>query len=106
MAPSILVVLTLWWKSQAITTVRGKKFDFYATVGVREFLLVDRNPWQLELYALRGKKLVLPGRGDVADGKVPTSQVLTLSFRQITPSKSGRPQIEIARTTDGQRWLA
>jgi Uma2 family endonuclease len=83
-----------------------EKFDFYAAVGVREFLLVDRNPWQLELYALRGKKLVLASRGDVADGGLLTSQVLPLSFRLIAPATSGRPQIEIVRTTDGQRWLA
>jgi Uma2 family endonuclease len=83
-----------------------EKFDFYAGVGVREFLLVDRNPWQLELYALRGKKLVLASRGDVQDGGLLTSQLLPLSFRLIAPAGSGRPQIEIVRTRDGQRWLA
>jgi Uma2 family endonuclease len=83
-----------------------EKFDFYASVGVREFLLVDRNPWHLELYALRVKKLVLASRGEVADGKVLTSQVLPLSFRLIAPPTPGRPQIEIVRTSDGQRWLA
>jgi Uma2 family endonuclease len=83
-----------------------EKFDFYASVGVREFLLVDRNPWQLELYALRGKKLSLASRGDVRDGTLLTSQVLPVSFRLIAPAQAGRPQIEIVRTTDGHRWLA
>jgi Uma2 family endonuclease len=82
------------------------KFDFYAGVGVREFLLVDRKPWQLELYALRGKKLLLAGQGNVADGNVLASQVLPLNFRLIAPAGTGRPQIEIVRTTDSQRWLA
>jgi Uma2 family endonuclease len=83
-----------------------EKFGFYSAIGVREFLIVERKPWQLELYALRGKELVLAGRGDVADGGTLTSQVLPLSFRLIAPAKPGRPQIEIVRTTDGQRWLA
>ncbi len=83
-----------------------EKFDFYASVGVREFMLVDRNPWQLELYALQGEKLVLAARGDVRDGAALASQVLPLSFRLVAPTKPGRPQIEIVRTTDGQRWLA
>jgi Uma2 family endonuclease len=82
------------------------KFDFYASVGVREFLLVDRNPWQLELYALRGKKLALACRGDVQDSGVLASQVLPLTFQLIAPPRPGRPQIEIVRTTDGQRWVA
>jgi Uma2 family endonuclease len=28
-----------------------EKFDFYGSVGTRELLLIDRQPWQLELYA-------------------------------------------------------
>lgn len=82
-----------------------EKFDFYSRVGVREFLLVDRNPWQLELHALRAGKLVLTGRCDVADGAVLASEVLPVRFRLVAGASS-RPQIEIVRTTDGQRWLA
>ena len=28
------------------------KLDFYAAIGVRELLLIDRDPWALELYQL------------------------------------------------------
>ena len=38
------------------------KFDFYAALGVRELLLIDRYPWSLELYRLSGNELVLAGR--------------------------------------------
>jgi len=43
-----------------------EKFDFYAEVGVREMMLVARNPWQLELYRLIGAKLILVGNSDPA----------------------------------------
>src|SRR4051812_47445996 len=33
------------------------KTEFYASVGVRELLLVDRHPWSLELYWLAGAQL-------------------------------------------------
>jgi Uma2 family endonuclease len=42
-----------------------KKLDFYANVGVRELLLVDRKPWCLELYRLQDGKLVLVGKSDL-----------------------------------------
>jgi len=80
-----------------------EKFDFYASVGVRELLIVDRDPWRLELYSLKEKKLVLAGRCEVVDGVFLGSEVLPLSFRLVAPANPGRPQIEIVRTTDGQR---
>jgi len=83
-----------------------EKFDFYAGVGVREFLIVDRDPWQLELYTLQGQKLSLAGRVVAGESSSLASQVMPLTFRLVPPSKSGRPQIEIVRTTDAQRWLA
>ena len=49
-----------------------KKFEFYARVGVRELLLVNRKPWSLELYRLdRGRAEA--GRQDLR----PTSSQLT-----------------------------
>lgn len=43
-----------------------EKLDFYAKLGTREVVVVDRDPWQLELYRLhRGKfkraKVIKPG---------------------------------------------
>ena len=78
-----------------------EKFGFYAAVGVREFLIVDREPWQLELYTLDGKDFRLAVRGTFYDQAVVNSQILPLTFRLIPPAKPGRPQIEIVRTTDG-----
>ncbi len=36
-----------------------KKLDFYAKVGVRELLLIDRRPWKLELYRRHDDRLEL-----------------------------------------------
>ena len=34
-----------------------QKLGFYAAVGVRELFVIDRDPWALELYRLRGEEL-------------------------------------------------
>jgi Uma2 family endonuclease len=83
-----------------------EKFGFYAAIGVREFLIIDRNPWQLEVYSRDEKDFRMVARGTLADGQAISSQVLPLTLRLIQAAKPGRPQIEIVRTTDGQRWLA
>lgn len=81
-----------------------KKLDFYAKVGVRELLLVDRKPWSLELYCLIGGELKLI-RKITPDSPQPlTSEVLPLSFRLI-PGES-RPGIEMTHTADARKWLA
>lgn len=82
------------------------KFEFYAKIGVREFLIIDRDPWQLELYSREDKDFRLLERGTPADGKSIQSLILPLQFRLGLSASMNRPQIEIVRTTDGQRWLA
>lgn len=79
-----------------------QKFDFYAKVGVRELLLVDRKPWALELYRLDNGVLTLAGRSDIARPDVLASRVIPLSFR-LVPGEV-RPTIEIAHADSLQRW--
>ena len=80
-----------------------KKLDFYAKVGVRELLLVDRKPWSLELYLLVDGALKLAGKIDLSSPHPLASSVLPVSFR-ILPG-SGRPRVEISQSADGRRWL-
>jgi len=82
-----------------------EKFDFYARVGVREMLLVDRNPWQLELYRLSGEAFRPVGVSDIAGGQVLKSDVLPLTFRLLSQPE-GRPKIEVLKPATGERWLA
>ena len=79
-----------------------KKLDFYAKVGVRELLIVDRDPWKLELYRLDQGKLNLVGVQGLDDPEPLRSEVLLLSLL-LTPGKT-RPEIVITR--DGGVWRA
>ncbi len=79
-----------------------KKLDFYANVGTRELLIVDRDPWQIELFRLTNGELVSIGKSSVADGNVLTSEVVPLSFHLIAGAT--RPQIEALHADGVQHW--
>lgn len=80
------------------------KFDFYANVKTREVLIVNRNPWSLELHRLRGKKMALVGRSELPKSAVLKSQVLPLTFKLIAGKP--RPKIEVVHPATGKRWEA
>lgn len=80
------------------------KFDFYAAVNTREVLVVNRDPWAVELHQLRDGKLTPAGRSDLANPAVLTSSVLPLSFRLIDGQP--RPRIEVIHGPSGRRWEA
>ena len=81
-----------------------EKFDFYGGLGVRELLVIDRQPWSLELYRLRGNELVPAGRSSVSQSDVVASVVLPLSF-QLFPAQP-RPEIRIAEIGGVRTWIA
>jgi Uma2 family endonuclease len=78
-----------------------EKLDFYAKVNTRELLIIDRDPWKLELYRLTDGKLTL-----VADVKPDDSAFQTTSIPLSWQLLSGkdRPQIKINSPT-GQEWM-
>ncbi len=78
------------------------KLAFYASIGTRELLIVDRDPWALELYGLRGEHLVPIGISRPESPATIASEVLPLSFRLIPAEPT--PQIEVVHLPDGQRW--
>ena len=80
------------------------KFEFYARIGVRELLIVDRDPWALELYQLQGSGLKLAGASTLADAALLSSQVLRLSLRLVPGNV--RPQIEVTHSQSNKSWLA
>jgi Uma2 family endonuclease len=79
-----------------------KKFAFYAKVGVRELLLIDRKPWSLELYRSTGKSMELVGKSTPETSEILASQVLPMTFR-LLPGKP-RPRIELCRTGGDRHW--
>jgi Uma2 family endonuclease len=81
-----------------------KKLGFYAKVGVRELLLIDRKPWRLELYRLNEGSFAPVGISDLQQAAPITSSLLNLTFRLIADKP--RPKIEITCPADGRSWLA
>jgi Uma2 family endonuclease len=79
------------------------RFDFYASVGVRELLLIDRFPWSLELHHLVGDGMELAGRTVPGDGVTLRSSVVPDSFRLVPGNP--RPRIEVTHHDGVQRWL-
>lgn len=78
------------------------KLDFYAAVGTREVLVIDRDPWCLELYRLDGEVLRSVGRSDESGPAALESAVLPLTFR-LQPG-TPRPVIVVAHPAGGQTW--
>jgi Uma2 family endonuclease len=80
-----------------------EKLPFYASVNVRELLVVNRDPWSLELFRLRDGRLISIGKIDASGGGgLIASEVLPLSFR-IVPAGE-RPTIEVVHRDTGQTW--
>lgn len=79
-----------------------EKRAFYAGLGVRELLVVDRYPWALELYRLDAGRLDLAGTSTVDQPGVLTSTVLPLTFRLLSGKE--RPVIEAAKVDGTQTW--
>jgi len=80
-----------------------EKFAFYAKVGVRELLLVDRAPWRLELHQRNGGKWQLVGVSSPDSPASLVSKVLPVTIR-LVPGKS-RPLIELSHHETEGRWL-
>jgi Uma2 family endonuclease len=81
-----------------------QKLAFYAAIGTRELLVVDRKPWGIELYQLVGTQLILRGRSDVANPAVLASRVLPITFQLVDGLP--RPTIRVTHTATGQVWVA
>lgn len=80
-----------------------EKLSFYSQLGVRELLLVDRDPWTLELHRHQAAQLQKVGQSDLDTGDVLTSSVLALTF-QLLPGDP-RPQIRVEHGESGRSWM-
>jgi Uma2 family endonuclease len=80
-----------------------EKLAFYGKVGVRELLIIDRDPWRLELYHLNDGELRPAGLSSLENPTRLANAVLPLGFRLVEGLK--RPQIEVAHTDGVQSWI-
>ena len=74
------------------------KFAFYAAVGTRELLVVNRKPWKLELFTLTDGVLKLAGSSPA----VCTSAALGLTFQLVEGTP--RPRIAVTHPATGGAW--
>jgi Uma2 family endonuclease len=77
------------------------KLPFYASVDTREVLILDRDPWQLELYQLRRGRLRLAGKARPGEAALP-SHVVPLTFALVRGRP--RPKIRITHAETDQDW--
>jgi Uma2 family endonuclease len=80
-----------------------EKLGFYEKIGVGELLLIDRDPWKLELFRRASGALAIVGESTAESQSVLTTEVVPLSWRLIPGDK--RPQIEITHPASSQRWI-
>ncbi len=78
------------------------KLPFYASLKTHEALIINRDPWELELYQLQEDDLVLVGKSSLAQPNLLTSSVLPLTFRLVPAAD--RPQIEVVHPASSQSW--
>ena len=81
-----------------------RKFDFYAAVGVRELLIVDRGPWRLELHRNETGGWRLAGSSTIDQPGLIKLETLGLWCR-LVPGPD-RPQIELHAADRLASWLA
>jgi Uma2 family endonuclease len=79
------------------------KLPFYESVGARELLVLDREPWSLELYRLQEGRLQRVGVSTPDDPRELRSEVVPLSFR-LQPGPE-RPTIEVRRHDGAETGL-
>jgi len=79
-----------------------EKISFYEKIGTRELLVVDRAPWQLELYRLHDGKLTLVDTSTVRDSARLGSHVLPLTF--CLTAGEHRPRIEVRHSDNERIW--
>jgi Uma2 family endonuclease len=78
-----------------------EKIDFYSKVNVRELLIIDRDPWQLELFRLEGAHLKSVAIATEQNAQTIHSDVTGLTLKLLPAPK--RPSIAVS-TPDGQSW--
>jgi Uma2 family endonuclease len=80
-----------------------EKIPFYEKIGTRELLIIDRDPWQLELLRLTDAELLSSGVSTVDKPEILASQSVPLTWR-LQPGHP-RPQIAVQHATDDKTWL-
>jgi len=80
-----------------------EKLPFYGRLGVVELLIVDRDPWKLELYRHDAGELKPAGRSTVEGGETLESCSVPLMFQLVAGEE--RPQIRVTHPESERTWF-
>jgi len=80
-----------------------EKIPFYSRLGVRELLVVERQPWRLELYRHQSGELKEVSRCVPDSSHLLRSESVPLTF-QLVPG-GPRPQIKVTHADSGREWM-
>ncbi len=82
-----------------------EQFDFYVNVATREMLVIDRDPWQLELYRLESGTLRLIATNKPGDSQPIVSEVAGISFAlENSDTETERPRLKMLQLETGSTW--
>ena len=84
------------------------KISFYSGLGVRELLIVNRDPWMQELFRFQGRALRRTAQSNI-DASQPLHLLNLLDFSaplqiRLLPGEK-RPQIEVVHANTEQLWV-
>ena len=79
-----------------------EKIPFYDAVGVREMLLIDRDPWLLEHYGRRDGALRQVGCCNVGESECLASDILPFRFQLVEGPV--RPAVQVLFTKTQKEW--
>ena len=82
-----------------------EKIEFYASVGTRELIIIDRAPWAIELYRLNAaSQLSLVGRTEIDSTTILETESVPLRWRLVSGPE--RPLLEATVLDGSKSWLA
>ncbi|MEM6799555.1 MAG: Uma2 family endonuclease [Planctomycetota bacterium] len=77
------------------------KIDFYAKVGTKELLVIDRDPWRLDLHRHDGQALPVVASSELG-GEPIVSQSLPITLRLVAGEP--RPNIVVSEADTEREW--
>ena len=80
-----------------------EKLDFYSHVETQELLVIDRDPWQIELYQFQGKALELTAQATPHEANEITLQTCALQLK-LESQPVGRPRLTATSQSDDKSW--
>jgi hypothetical protein len=81
----------------------GKTLALYASIGTKEVLLIERDPWKFERYDIKRGRLRMTGVAYPGHTYALGSEVLPLTFALLRGRP--RPKIRVTNVETGQQWV-